>query len=77
MPDFLIRDVPPELYRKLKARAEAHRQSTEQEALDLLERVLREPAGPLTLDTIDRLRVRGARPLTQELIDQARRSGRP
>ena len=77
MPGLLIREVPPKLHKKLKARAAAHRRSLGREALVLLEQALEDPAGPPTLAQIDKMRVRGTKPLTQELLDRARKTGRP
>ena len=77
MPGLLIREVPPELHKKLKQRARAHRRSLGREALVLLEQALEDPAGPPTLEEIDKMRVRGAKPLTQDLINRARKKGRP
>jgi plasmid stability protein len=75
MSGLLLKDVPPELHARLKARAAANRRSLSAEALTILEDAL-EPKRP-TLADIDALRVRGRRPLTQEIVDEARREGRP
>jgi plasmid stability protein len=77
MPGLLIKDLPADLHRSLRARADAHHRSIAREALCILEDALADRAGPPPLDEIDRLRVRGRRPLTQALLDSARDSGRP
>lgn len=77
MPGLLIKNLPDELHRRLKARATAHRRSLQKEALVVLEEALHDSAGPASLAEIDRLRAQPARPLSQELIDRARATGRP
>jgi plasmid stability protein len=76
MPGLLIKELPIELHRKLKKRAEAHRRSLSSEVITILESALDDRSGPPTLEEIDRLRVRGRRPLTQAVIDRARRRDR-
>ena len=77
MPGLLIKDVPADLHRRIKAQAARHHRSLSRQALAILEEALRDPAGPPTLQEIDELRVRGARPLTDEILTEARRTGRP
>ena len=76
MSGLLIKELPKDLHRKLKARAAANRRSLSGEAITILETVLHDRSGPPTLDEIDRLRVHGRRPLRQEVIDLARRRER-
>jgi len=76
MAGLLIKELPSDLHRKLKKRAEAHRRSLSSEVITILENALDDRSGPPTLEEIDRLRVRGRRPLTQALIDRARRRDR-
>ena len=76
MAGLLIKDVPKELHRKLKARASANRRSLSSEAITILESALHDRSGPPTLEQIDRLRARGQRPLRQAIIDRARRRER-
>ncbi|MDE2724214.1 MAG: Arc family DNA-binding protein, partial [Gemmatimonadota bacterium] len=38
--DITIKNMPPNLYKKLKARADAHRRSVNSEAISCLEKVL-------------------------------------
>jgi plasmid stability protein len=76
MAGLLIKDLPKELHRKLKARAAANRRSLSGEAITILESVLHDRSGPPTLEEIDRLRTHGKRPLTQSIIDRARRRDR-
>jgi plasmid stability protein len=77
MPGLLIKNVPPELHRKLKERARDHRRSLSSEVLVLLETAVGGAAGPPSLEAIDRLRVQGHEPLTDEIIASARATGRP
>ena len=76
MAGLLIKELPSELHRKLKKRAEANRRSLSGEAITILETALDDRSGPPTLEHIDKLRVRGRRPLTQSIIDRARRRDR-
>jgi plasmid stability protein len=76
MAGLLIKDVPTELHRKLKARAAANRRSLSGEALTILESALADRSGPLTLAEIDALRVRGRRPLTDAILERARKRTR-
>ena len=76
MPGLLIKELPKELHRRLKASAAANRRSLSSEAITILEQALHDRSGPPTLEEIDRLRVRGRRPLTQAMIDRARRRDR-
>lgn len=72
MPGLVIKNLPPELHRKLKERAARHHRSMSKEVLHMLERSLDEgdrrenPPPPLS----------GRRPLTDEFLDKARREGR-
>lgn len=76
MSGLLIKDLPKELHRKLKARAAANRRSLSNETITILESALHDRSGPLTLDQIDRVRTRGKKPLRQIVIDRARRRDR-
>jgi plasmid stability protein len=76
MSGLLIKELPKDLHRKLKARALANRRSLSGEAITILETVLHNRSGPPTIEEIDRLRVHGRRPLRQEIIDLARRRER-
>jgi plasmid stability protein len=76
MAGLLIKDLPGDLHRKLKKRAEVHRRSLSSEVITILETTLNDRSGPPTLEEIDKLRVRGRRPLTQAIIDRARRRDR-
>jgi plasmid stability protein len=73
---LLIKDVPKELHRKLKARAAVNRRSLSGEALTILESALHDRSGPLTMAEIDRLRARGRRPLTDAVLERARKKDR-
>jgi plasmid stability protein len=76
MAGLLIKDVPGELHKKLKARASANRRSLSSEALTILESALHDRSGPLSLAEIDRLRTRGRRPLTPTILERARKRER-
>jgi plasmid stability protein len=76
MAGLLIKEVPKNLHRKLKARATANRRSLSSEALTILESALHDRSGPLPIAEIDRLRTRGRRPLTDALLERARRRDR-
>jgi plasmid stability protein len=76
MPGLLIKDLPSQLHRRLKARAAAMHRSLSREALVILERALDERAGPRRLSEIDALRQKGPRPLTDAVIQTALREGR-
>ena len=76
MAGLLIKDVPRELHRKLKARAAANRRSLSGEVLTILESALHDRSGPLTLAQIDKLRARGRRPLTDAVLERARKRDR-
>jgi plasmid stability protein len=76
MAGLLIKDLPKDLHRKLKARAAANRRSLSGEATTILETALQDRSGPPTLDEIDRLRAHGRRSLRQAIVDRARRRER-
>jgi plasmid stability protein len=76
MAGLLIKDVPKDLHRKLKARAAANRRSLGGEALTILESAFHDRSGPLTLVQLDRLRARGKRPLTDAVLERARKRDR-
>jgi plasmid stability protein len=76
MPGLVIKDLPKELHRRLKARAAASHRSMGREALVILREALDDRAGPPTLDEVDAMRVRGRAPLTDSIVEEARNSGR-
>ena len=76
MPGLLIKDLPPRLHRRLRARAALTHRSLGREALVILEEVLNVRAGPPALAEIDILRQKGPRPLTDALVEAARWEGR-
>jgi plasmid stability protein len=72
MPSLFLRDIPPELHKKLKERAERHHRSMTKEAVVILEKELwaeetlrlpkaRRPKKPLKIQVVD------------EAIDEGRR----
>ena len=73
---LLIKEIPKDLHRKLKARAAANRRSLSGEALTILESALHGRSGPLTLVEIEKLRTRGRRPLTDSVLERARKRDR-
>lgn len=70
MPSLVIKDVPRELHRRLKAEAARNRRSMMQEALLLLEEGL--DLSPARFPDP----VKGRVPLTQDTLDQAIEHGR-
>lgn len=76
MPAVLIRDVPEEMHKKLKAQAAANRRSLSREALVLLERALVDPLSTPTIEEIDALRIKPRESLDPDFLDRAKRAGR-
>lgn len=76
MPGLLIKNLSPDLHRRLRARAAASHRSLSSEALIILQEALDERAGPPSLEEVDALRQTGARPLKDRLVERARREGR-
>lgn len=76
MPGLLVKQLPRELHRRIKARAAAHHRSMGAEVLCMLEQSVEAPSQPLSLEQLDALRVHGRKPLTDALLAEARR-GRP
>ena len=77
MAGLLIKDLPPALHDRLRARAAASHRSISREALVILQEALDERAGPPALEEVDALRQTGARPLTDDIVERARVEGRP
>jgi len=73
MPGLLIKDLPANLHRKLKAQAIRHHRSMTKEVLAVLERALSEE--DRTPEVVPPP-FKGRFALTDEFIDQARREGR-
>lgn len=76
MAGLLIKQLPVDIHKKLKARASANRRSLSSEVLTILESALHDRSGPLSLAEIDRLRTRGRLPLTQSVLERARKRDR-
>jgi len=80
MPAITIKNIPDELYQRLKRSAAAHRRSINSEVIVSLERTLankRADIGAL-LTRVDNLREKVALPpLTEEILRAAKDSGRP
>lgn len=71
MPALVIKDLPAELHRHLKADAARHHRSMTQQAIVLLEQ------GLLRIQKIPRVEpFHGRFPLTNEFINTAKREGR-
>jgi plasmid stability protein len=72
MPGLLIKNVPPEVHRRLKLAAQRSRRSMTSQALVLLEDALRndttvkEPPAPIRVSI----------PITKAFVDRAKRFGR-
>ena len=80
MPSFMLKSIPPDLYRRLKRSAAEHRRSVNSEVLVLLERALtvRQVNVEKTLARVDALRNRlRVTPLTERTLRRAKREGRP
>ena len=73
MPGILIKDVPPEIHRKLKERAAKNRRSMTKEALSILEFVLLEEEFPKRA-LPEPIKTKFL--LTDEWLDAAKRWGR-
>jgi len=77
MPTLTIRGMPPELHEKLKKRAERHRRSMNNEAIAILERVLKpsrmsaEEAIARTEEVNDRIGK-----TFPDIVNEAKRKGR-
>lgn len=72
MSTLVIKNLPPELHRKLKEQAARHRRSMTREAIVLLEEALGRGDGVRELPPP----YRGAFPMTESFIDEAKRQGR-
>jgi plasmid stability protein len=80
MPSFTLKNIPEDLYARLRASAAEHRRSINQEALVRLEEALaaRRADPEALLRRADRLRRRlRVRPLTDRALREARDRGRP
>ncbi len=73
MAALVIKNLPPELHRKLKEQAARHHRSMTGEAIALIEAALTRVEGVQEVPPP----YKGAFPLTQELIDEAKQQGRP
>lgn len=80
MATITVKNVPDELYEKLKMKAEVNRRSINSEVIVCIERaVASHPIDPSRfLEKVRLLRAQvGANPLTLEQIAEARNTGRP
>ncbi|MFA5800079.1 MAG: Arc family DNA-binding protein [Candidatus Peribacteraceae bacterium] len=80
MPAITIKNIPDELYQRLKRSAAAHRRSINSEVIVSLERTLANKRADLgaLLTRVDDLREKVALPpLTEEILRAAKDSGRP
>ncbi|HEY6321622.1 MAG TPA: Arc family DNA-binding protein [Thermoanaerobaculia bacterium] len=81
MPALTIKNMPDEVYRRLKESARLNRRSLNSEAIVLLERSLghRRRSAEESLASLRRLheRLRDLSPLDDELLDRAKGEGRP
>ena len=73
MAGLLIRDIPPELYERLKASAKQHHRSINKEALTILEAVLESA----NLHQNIPVPLVGRFPITDDFLYDARNEGRP
>ena len=72
MTQFVIKELPETLHRKLKEQAARHRRSMTKEVLAVLEQAL----GAQALRSKTPAPFRGHFPLTDKFLDKARREGR-
>jgi plasmid stability protein len=72
MPGLVIKNLPPDLHRRLKESAERHHRSMTKEVISVLEQAL-EPKG--LAETLPPP-YKGRIALTDKMIEQARRKGR-
>lgn len=72
MAGLVIKDLPPELHRKLKEQAARHHRSMTKEVLAVLEQALSKEVSPQEAPPP----FKGRFALTDEFIDQAKREGR-
>jgi plasmid stability protein len=79
MPTLTLKDVPPEVHRRLKARAVRNRRSLNREAIECLRAATHAaPIDPETLLAKARaLREQVSGHLTQRDLEVAKRAGRP
>ena len=77
MPTLTIRGMPPELHEKLKKRAERHRRSMNNEAIAILERVLK-PSRTCAEEAIARTEEVNDRigKTLPDIVNEAKRKGR-
>jgi plasmid stability protein len=80
MPSLTIKDIPEDLYRRLKERARQHRRSLNSEAIECLQQILRcVPRDPEEiLARVRELRGKSAsHVLTDKDLSDMKRNGRP
>ncbi len=79
MPAFTLKNIPEDLYARLKTEAKANRRSINSEILTCLDTALRsQRVDPETfLARADRYRLRPRTPLTDEALEAAIEDGRP
>ncbi len=80
MPALTIKNIPDDLYSRLKQAAEIHRRSMNSEILYCVESTLvpRKVDVSEQISTARRLRAKTAsHPLTDEILDAAKNAGRP
>lgn len=80
MPSLTIKNIPEDLYERIKRSAEAHRRSMNSEIISSLEQALlcKAVEPDAFLEKVDSLRRRIALPpLTEEILRAAKSEGRP
>jgi antitoxin FitA len=81
MPSLTIKNVPDEVYRRLKESARLHRRSLNREAIFCLERTLGHGHREVeeAISSLRRLheRLKGLPPLDDDFLEAAKRQGRP
>jgi plasmid stability protein len=71
MPSLILRDLPEEVHKRLRDRAQRHHRSMTKEAVSILEHEL-VAAGPVRLPPV----VHAAQPIPTDVIDRAIEEGR-
>jgi plasmid stability protein len=81
MANVTVKNIPDDLYDRLKKRAEENRRSLNGEIIHTLEQVVREPRAGCHRPSLDEIRALGARisapPLTEDFLERAIGEGRP
>jgi plasmid stability protein len=77
--NFTLKNIPEEIYERIKLRAQRHRRSVNSEIINILFEATsrRRPPVEEILARADELRARTKGLITEEFINEAKREGRP